>query len=125
MTLPRVLLVEDEILIRMYMKKQLEKHGVSVVAETGDSREAEQLLVSSEPELVFLDVRIEGPMSGTELARIILDTSSASLVFVSAYELPSQLIPGDVRVLGVYQKPLAQNSIKEILERWNEYMGFS
>ncbi|AHC13706.1 response regulator [Salinispira pacifica] len=122
MKLPRILLVEDEILIRMFMKKQLEKHGLTVAAETGDSRDVEDLVLSKTPDLVFLDVRLEGPLSGTDLAPIILKRSSAAMVFVSAYELPSHLIPGDPRVLGVYQKPLAQNSVKEILGRWNEYL---
>ena len=54
----RILIADDEPLIRIDLKELLEEIGHQVVAETGDGKEALALLDKVKPDLVILDIKI-------------------------------------------------------------------
>jgi hypothetical protein len=63
----RVLVVEDEDLIRDVVVDILESHGHEVMeAESGER--ALELCAQTAPDLIFTDVRLAGPMSGWDVA---------------------------------------------------------
>jgi CheY-like chemotaxis protein len=62
---PRVLVVEDEVLIRMMMSESLRQAGCEVV-EASDAEEA--LAVAPEPDVLVTDVKMPGAVDGLELA---------------------------------------------------------
>jgi two-component system, response regulator PdtaR len=67
----RVLVVEDEVLIRMLIADELRLAGF-VVVEAGSANEALSYLTSGEPvHLVFTDITMPGSMDGLDLAREI------------------------------------------------------
>src|ERR1700734_2617471 len=54
----RVVIAEDEALIRLDLKEMLEEEGYSVVAEVGDGESAVERVTSLSPDLVILDVKM-------------------------------------------------------------------
>lgn len=82
---PKVLIVEDERLIALDLKQRLEKLGYAVVgtAASGGSAvaKAEELL----PDIVLMDIHLEGVMDGTEAAMVISERLGAPVVFLTAY----------------------------------------
>ena len=68
----RVLIAEDETLIRLDLKGMLESAGLEVCAEARDGVEAVELADSAEPDLAVLDVKMPR-LDGIEAARRILD----------------------------------------------------
>jgi two-component system, response regulator PdtaR len=67
--MPTVLLVEDEVLIRLMLADELRSHGFEVL-EASDAAEALDVLQSSLPvHLLFTDIRMPGAMDGVALAR--------------------------------------------------------
>ncbi len=113
----KVVVVEDEVLIRMYSRKQLEALGVEVVGETGHSDEVMDLVVRTRPDLVLMDIRIQGDKTGIELAADFAPRLEIPVAFVTAYELESSELPRGKYFLGVIQKPLAPSGIEEVVKQ--------
>lgn len=118
----RVVLVEDEVLIRLYTKRQLEKYGVDVVGETGSGDDVSGILESVQPDLIFMDIRIEGDRDGIQVARELMPRYKIPVVFVSAYEIGVNNLPTGKMFLGGYQKPLSAFAISEILTKLAEIL---
>ena len=74
MTIPHILLVEDEIKVAAFIKKGLEKQGFTVEA-AADGREAKQLFEANTYDLAILDVNLPY-VSGIELAAYIRSTNT-------------------------------------------------
>src|SRR5687767_7322509 len=68
----RVVIAEDEAIIRLDLKETLEEEGYEVVGETGRGDEAVELVRSLTPDLAILDIKMPG-MDGLEVARIVND----------------------------------------------------
>jgi response regulator NasT len=80
----RVLIAEDEALIRMDLREMLEEEGHEVVGEARDGAEAVALARETSPDLVFMDIEMP-VMNGLEAARIIADEGIAAVVMVTAF----------------------------------------
>jgi len=80
----RVLIAEDETIIRLDLRALLERAGFEVCAEARDGAEAIELAASTEPDVVVLDVKMPR-VDGLVAARRILAGRSVPIVLVTAY----------------------------------------
>ena len=80
----RVLIAEDETIIRLDVRTLLEKAGHEVVAEARDGEEAVALALEHAPELIVMDVRMPH-MDGIEAARRITERGPVPIVMLTAY----------------------------------------
>lgn len=80
----RILIAEDEALIRMDLREMLEEEGHEVVGEARDGTEAVALTADLGPDAVFMDVKMPG-MDGIQAAREIARTAPAPVVMVTAF----------------------------------------
>lgn len=80
----RVLIAEDEALIRMDLREMLEEEGHEVVAEARDGAEAIALARATRPDLVFMDVKMPN-VDGIQAARTISAESIAPVVMLTAF----------------------------------------
>ena len=80
----RILIAEDETIIRLDLRELLERAGFEVVAEARDGEEAVELARSAAPDLALLDVKMPR-LDGIEAARRILDERAIPIVMVTAY----------------------------------------
>ena len=83
----RVLIAEDETLIRMDLRAGLEAHGLEVCGEARDGDEAVELANRMRPDVIVLDVRMPG-LDGLEAARQIQATRPTPLLLLTAYDDP-------------------------------------
>ena len=107
-----VLLVEDEVLIRMMIAGIVEALGHRVVAEAGTLKEAERLARTAEFDLALLDVRL-GHQSVAPVAEILLKRG-LPFVFLTGYA-PDRL-PTRLRKALVLQKPLVSSKLQDAIE---------
>src|SRR5688572_27635372 len=77
----RVLIAEDETIIRLDLKDLLERAGFEVCAEAKDGLEAVELARSEQPDVVVLDVKMPR-LDGIEAARRILDERPIPIVML-------------------------------------------
>jgi len=80
----RVLLAEDEALIRLDLKEMLEEEGFAVVGEAGDGETAVRLATELRPDLVILDVKMP-VLDGISAAEQIVSGRVAPVIILTAF----------------------------------------
>jgi two-component system cell cycle sensor histidine kinase/response regulator CckA len=80
-----IMVVEDEGIVGMQIKQSLEARGyeVPVVATSGE--EALRWVTKSEPDLIVLDIRLSGELSGIEVARRIRASLPIPVIYLTAH----------------------------------------
>ena len=104
----RILVAEDETIIRMDLRRTLEDAGFEVCAEARDGEEAVALAVEERPDLAVLDVKMPR-LDGIEAARRILAERPIPIVMLTAYgqdELVSRAV--EAGVFGYLVKPFRE-----------------
>ena len=81
---PRVLLVEDEALVALTLKAQLESLGCQVVGSAQDADSAAEMARALQPDLAVVDLGLAGS-SGTDAIRAITSETAARVIVVTAY----------------------------------------
>jgi response regulator NasT len=80
----RVVVVEDEAIIRMDLVETLQELGYSVVGDAADGASGVEVVRSTRPDVVFMDVNMP-VMDGISATRVIVDEDLAAVVMVTAY----------------------------------------
>lgn len=80
----RVVIAEDEAIIRLDLKETLEEEGYEVVGETGRGDEAVKMVKELEPELAILDIKMPG-LDGLSAAREITGERRAAVLILTAF----------------------------------------
>lgn len=83
-TAPRVLIAEDEALIRLDLKEMLVEEGYNVVGEAVDGQEAVELATQLRPDLVVMDIKMPR-MDGIAAAEKIGAQKIAPVVLLTAF----------------------------------------
>jgi response regulator NasT len=112
----RILIAEDETIIRLDLRELLERAGFEVCAEARDGEEAVELARSEQPDVAVLDVKMPR-LDGIEAARRILDDRPIPIVIVTAYgegELVSRAV--EAGVFGYLVKPFRETDLLPAIE---------
>jgi response regulator NasT len=107
----RILVAEDETIIRLDLRDLLERAGFEVVAEARDGIEAVELAASTEPDIAVLDVKMPR-LDGIDAARRILDARPIPIVMLTAYgqdELVARAV--EAGVFGYLVKPFREQDL--------------
>jgi two-component system, response regulator PdtaR len=107
----RVLIAEDETIIRLDLAEMLERAGFDVCAQARDGVEAVELARAEEPDVAVLDVKMPR-LDGIEAARRILDERPIPIVMLTAYgqdELVSRAV--EAGVFGYLVKPFRETDL--------------
>jgi two-component system, response regulator PdtaR len=112
----KVLIAEDETLIRLDLKGLLEAAGFEVCAEARDGEEAVALARETQPDVALLDVKMPR-LDGIEAARRILDERPIPIVMVTAYgerDVVSRAV--EAGVFGYLVKPFREADLLPAIE---------
>ncbi len=80
----RIVIAEDEAIIRLDLRESLEAEGYVVVGETGRGDEAVELSRALKPDVVILDIKMPG-LTGIEAAEIINKENIAAVLLLTAF----------------------------------------
>ena len=80
----RVVLAEDEAIIRLDLKETLVDEGYEVVGDTGRGDHAVELVAELDPDVVILDIKMPG-LDGIEAASRIAEAHDAAVVILTAF----------------------------------------
>ena len=107
----KILIAEDETIIRMDLRSLLEAAGFEICAEARDGEEAVELARSEQPDLAVLDVKMPR-LDGIEAAKRILEERPIPIVMLTAYgqeELVSRAV--EAGVFGYLVKPFREQDL--------------
>ena len=85
MMMHKIIVVEDERIVALHMKQQLLKLGYDVVAVAASGENALKAVAELRPDVVLMDIHIEGPMDGIEVASRIGAGAATPVIYLSAY----------------------------------------
>lgn len=80
-----VLIVEDEPLIALFIKKIVLDMGENLVGVCYNSDDAINMLTQSKPNLIFMDINIQGSLDGISVVKKVCMLQHPTIFFVSAY----------------------------------------
>lgn len=107
----RILVAEDETIIRLDLRALLENAGFDICGEARDGVEAVELARELEPDLAIMDVKMPR-LDGIEAARRILEERPIPIVMVTAYgqdEIVSRAV--EAGVFGYLVKPFREQDL--------------
>lgn len=112
----RVVIAEDEAIIRLDLREILEEEGYEVVGETGRGDEAVELVKKHEPDVVILDIRMPG-MDGLAAAREIGQDRKAAVLMLTAFSQRDLIEEArDAGALAYLVKPFDRNDLLPAIE---------
>jgi response regulator NasT len=112
----RILIAEDETIIRLDLRDLLERAGHEVVGEARDGEEAVALAKDLQPELAIMDVKMP-KLDGIDAARRIMDDRPIPIVLLTAYgqqELVTRAV--EAGVFGYLVKPFREQDLVPAIE---------
>lgn len=103
---PRIVVAEDESIIRMDLVESLRELGFEVVGEAGDGETALALVRGLMPDVALLDIQMPR-MDGLEVAQQVLDQEICAVVMVTAYSQTSLVQrAAEAGAMGYLVKPI-------------------
>ena len=112
----RVVIAEDEAIIRLDLREMLEEEGYEVVAETGRGDEAVELVAKHSPDLCIFDIKMPG-MDGLSAARQVSSDRQAAVVILTAFSQRYLIEQArDAGVLSYLVKPFQPEELVSAIE---------
>ena len=113
----KVMIVEDEIITGAALRKDLQNLGYEVCSLASSGEKAIQIAENERPDVVLMDVRIQGEIDGIETAKDIRSRFGARSIFMTGY--PDEKIKEKAGITEPYEylvKPVESIDIKEAIE---------
>ena len=113
----RVMLVEDEGIIAMDVQQRLEKQGCQVVAHVTSGEDAIRTAAETKPDLILMDIQIQGPLDGIETAGRIREAQDIPVIYLTAFEDDETLRRARVtEAFGYLLKPFEERELVIAIE---------
>lgn len=110
---PKVLIVEDEAVLAMSVRELMIRYGCDVLGTASNYNDAVKIAGEKPPDLVLMDIRINGTRDGIETASAIKEICNASVIFVTAYSDSATIDRcKKINPSGYLVKPFHENELK-------------
>lgn len=113
----RILIVEDEVIVALDIQDRLSDLGYEVTGVADRGNEALELLASTRPDLVLMDIRLKGEMDGIAVAEQIRQQWCIPVIYLTAFSEDSTLQRAKVsEPFGYLIKPFEDREIQAAIE---------
>lgn len=111
-----ILIIENESIISMHLKKSVEIMGYNVIAIARNSNEILNILETSIVSIALIDININGEMDGIQLATILTKTYNIPVIFITAFKDKKTLKrASNIDFAGYIIKPFREDELEVIL----------
>lgn len=112
----RILIADDEAVIRLGLRAMLEEQGYAVVGEAADGTRALDLVRRLRPDLVFLDIKMAG-VDGLEAAQKLMGERAVPVIILTAYADREFVDRAKhAGVLAYLVKPVRESDLRPVIE---------
>jgi signal transduction histidine kinase len=113
----RILLVEDERIVALHLRQQLAKMGYTVAAIAASGAEALRQIEAQRPEIVLMDIHIEGPIDGIETTARIAPELQVPVIYLTAYAEETTLERASAtKPYGYLLKPFSERELHATIQ---------
>ena len=114
----RVIIADDESIIRMDLREMLTNLGYLVIGEVGDGRSAVNLARELRPDVVVMDIKFEGDdFDGIDAARVLTEEKLAPVLLLTAYSQRELVVRArEAGVVGYLVKPFREADLVPAIE---------
>ncbi|EQA45074.1 PAS domain S-box protein [Leptospira broomii serovar Hurstbridge str. 5399] len=117
LTKPKILVVEDEIIVAVNLGQKLKKLGYDLVGITSSGEEAIQKAEENHPDLVLMDINIEGNLDGIQTAEVLRNRFQTPVIYLTAYADENTLNRAKrTQPLGYIVKPFESDQLRSSIE---------
>ncbi|SDX94031.1 ANTAR domain-containing response regulator [Salimicrobium album] len=112
----RILLVEDESIVRMDISFILQDAGFDIVGEAGDGEKAVELAHEQQPDLIIMDIKMP-KMDGLKASAIISKQFNIPILLLTAYSQPEYIQRAkEANIVGYLVKPISEDRLLPAVE---------
>lgn len=112
-----VLIVEDKALTAMEIRQQLDNLGYEITGCVDNGKDANHRAFELEPDLILMDLRLKGEMTGIEAAQEINEHRDIPIVFMTAHtEVETTDLARETGPAGYIAKPIDEEELYAVLE---------
>ena len=115
-TKTKILIAEDEAIIRLDLKEMLEEEGFDVVGEASDGDAAIRLAREREPDLVIMDVKMPGMDGLTAAEKITEEELSAVLILTAFSQKDLVQRAAEAGAIGYLVKPFQKSDLMPAID---------
>jgi DNA-binding NarL/FixJ family response regulator len=114
----KVLIVEDEVLLAMNIQMSLELMGYQVVGISNSSESALEVIQNEIPDVILMDIVIQGSMNGIELTKVVTEKyPQCKVIYMTAHSDETTIKKAkQTRHAGIVNKPFEIYKLKEVLD---------
>lgn len=117
MTAPTLMIVEDEIILAMELEEKLADMGYQVVGRVTSGEDALQKAGELLPDLVVMDIRLDGGLDGIETAKLLRKKYAVPVVYLTAYTDEKTLQRAKLtEPFGYLVKPYSEQELRTTVE---------
>jgi CheY-like chemotaxis protein len=114
----RILIVEDDMILSMVNKHYVESLGHQVVQSVRNGLDAINAAKKHDPDIIIMDIRIEGHMNGIEAMEEIRTFSNADVIYLTGNSEPvTRLRAEKTNMLDFCIKPITFEDLKIAIEK--------
>ncbi|MFA5332086.1 MAG: response regulator [Methanoregula sp.] len=112
-----ILIVEDEAIVAKSIEKRLNSLGYHVTGTVARGEDVLEMLQAKRPDLVLLDIRLEGTMDGVDTSQVIHDRYRIPVVFITAYSDDTTIErAAKTGPYGYLLKPFGETELRSMLQ---------
>lgn len=115
----KIMIVEDDIISALALSQDLQNRGYNVCQPVSSGQKAIAKVEAEKPDVVFMDIRLQGPVNGLEVAKEIKSRFGIPIVFITGHltEIIADQIK-EIDLLGFFAKPVHINEVVKLLKRY-------
>lgn len=114
----RVLLVEDEVIVAWDIAETVKRLGYRIVGMADNGEQAVRLAEALTPDVILMDIRLNGVLDGIEAARQIRERTGRGVIYLTAHaDLATMERAAATEPLGYVFKPFSPEALRTALQR--------
>jgi two-component system, cell cycle sensor histidine kinase and response regulator CckA len=117
MNIPKIIIVEDENIVALDIKKHLERTGYQVIGVVSTAKDLVDRLEIELPDLVLMDIKLKGEVNGLDLAESVKQTYDIPVVILTAFSDDETIERAKFsQAYGYIVKPFDDNELKSVIK---------
>jgi DNA-binding NarL/FixJ family response regulator len=114
----RVMLVEDEVIVAWDIAETVKRLGYEIIGMADTAEQAIRLAEQLAPDVILMDIRLNGALDGIEAARQIRERTGRGVIYLTAHaDLATMERAAATEPLGYVFKPFSQEVLRSALLR--------